>query len=200
MEALSKLVELNTKISNTTQIAYWQNYILRAEKSASKKEKTNRTKLIASSAALSLAKTMKQDFDNIKLTLPLNTSLKKKKSVMQKAVKLYGRASSYGISETATESTHTIGEIYLAFSKALINSEKPKNLNKDELEQYQILLEDKAFAFEENAIGFFETNLAHSKEGVSNSYITNSLKRLKEVFPTRYARKLKLDDYVNVIH
>ncbi len=119
---------------------------------------------------------------------------------MQSAVKLFGRASVYGVADTATEATHSIAEIYSSFSKALLESERPTNLNTDELEQYQILLEDKAFPFEEKAIEFYEANLNHIKYGIYNQWVQNSLKRLEELYPARYKRELKVDTYVNVIH
>ena len=119
---------------------------------------------------------------------------------MQTAINLYGRASSYGVSETTTESTYAIANIYRDFSKALLESERPKNLNKQELEQYKILLEDQAFPFEDKAIEFLETNMGQVKNGIYDEWIQKSLVKLKELFPTRYNRETKLDDYINVLH
>ncbi|HEY9049964.1 MAG TPA: hypothetical protein VIQ03_00375, partial [Gammaproteobacteria bacterium] len=67
-------------------------------------------------------------------------------------------------------------------------------------EQYQILLEDQAFPFEEKAIEFYETNLARVKDGTYNEWIGKSHARLKQLFPVRYNREAKIDAYVNVFH
>ena len=119
---------------------------------------------------------------------------------MQEAVNLYGRASSYGISETTTEATYAIANIYYSFNKALLTSERPKHLNSDELEQYQILLEDQAFPFEEKSIEFHAINLSHVKEGVYDEWIKKSHMQLKQLFPVRYNREFLLDGYINVLH
>ena len=200
MEAMQKLVGLYAQQDDVLNANKWRNNILKADRRVSKKTRTARTRFIASSASLDLAKNKYAAFDSQKLTLPLKTTLRKKKRAMQSAVRLFGRTSAYAVADTATEATHSIAEIYSSFSKALLDSERPKNLSKDELEQYQILLEDKAFPFEEKAIEFFEANLSHIKDGVYNQWIHNSLSRLEELFPARYKREVKVDAYVNVIH
>ena len=87
---------------------------------------------------------------------------------MQASVKLYGQASKYKIFEATTEATYAIALIYKDFSKALLQSDRPARLNAEELDQYEILLEDKAFPFEDKAIEFFEINLARIKDGFYN--------------------------------
>ena len=119
---------------------------------------------------------------------------------MQQAVNLYGRASSYGIPSITTEATYSIGEIYHSFSKALLESERPKNLNKTELEQYNILLEDKSFPFDDKAIEFLSTNLRHVKESIYDDWIQKSYDRLIQLYPVRYKRDVKLEPYINVLH
>ncbi len=200
MEAMKKLVALYSQEKNIINADKWRKNILKADKLVSNKTKTERTKFIASVASLDLAKHKYSQFDRQKLTLPLKTTLRKKKIAMQSAVRLFGRASVYGVADTATEATHSIAEIYSLFSTALLESERPTNLNKDELEQYQILLEDKAYPFEEKAIEFYEANLNHIKDGIYNQWVQNSLKRLEVLYPARYKREVKIDAYVNVIH
>lgn len=200
MEAMTKLVALYSSQDEINNANKWRSNILKADKRVSKKTKTERTKFIASTASLELAKDKYAVFNGQKLTLPLKTTLRKKKLAMQSAVTLFGRASVYGVADTATEATHSIAEIYSSFSKSLLDSELPKNLNKDELEQYQILLEDRAYPFEEKAIEFFEANLSHIKDGVNNQWVQNSLRRLEEIYPARYKREVKVDAYINVIH
>ena len=119
---------------------------------------------------------------------------------MQASVKLYGQASKYKIYEITTEATYSIALIYKDFSKALLDSDRPTNLNDEELDQYEILLEDKAFPFEDKAIEFFEINLARIKDGFYNDWIDKTHKGLIELFPVRYNRKPKQDAYVSIFH
>ncbi len=200
MEAKYKLISLYDAKNNPDSANLWRNKVLTTDKKTPRKRKTARTKFIASSAALMLAKNEFRVYKNLTLTLPLKKSLKKKKKSLQKAVKLFGKASSYGVAETKTEATHHIAEIYSTFSQALLSSDRPSELSKDELAQYEILLEDQAFPFEEKAIEFFEANLTHIKDGHYGSWIRESHNQLKRLFPARYQRDAKIDAYINVLH
>lgn len=200
MESMSKLTELYAKINNSKKSSYWHKQIIKADKKTIGKYKTDRTRYITSFASLYLAKSEHQKFSKQQLVLPLKLSLRKKKYVMQKAVRYYGQASRHGIAETATESTNAIADIYKSFSKDLLSSQRPKSLRGDELEQYVILLEDKAFPFEDKAIEFYEANMSHIKDGVYNKWVKQSHLQLKKLFPTRYKRAAKLDRYINVLH
>ncbi|VAW26217.1 TPR domain protein, putative component of TonB system, partial [hydrothermal vent metagenome] len=82
----------------------------------------------------------------------------------------------------------------------LLSSERPLGLNNDELEQYEILLEDQAFPFEEKAIEFFEVNLSYIKDGLYDSWIQKSRHQLMILFPAKYQRQAKTDAYINVLH
>ena len=81
-----------------------------------------------------------------------------------------------------------------------MDSERPKHLNVAELEQYKILLEDQAFPFEDNAIKFYEKNLSHIKQAISNEWTQKSYSQLKLLFPARYNREVILETYINVLH
>lgn len=200
MEALYKLTELSEKKGSSTALRKWRNEIIKADKSALNNVKTDRTKYIASFAYLGLARNEQVRFNKIRLSLPLKTSLRKKKRAMQSAVKLFGKASKYKNYEASTEATYSIALIYKDFSKALLDSDRPKSLNAEELDQYEILLEDQAFPFEDKAIEFFEINLSRVKDGLYNDWIQKSHQQLTVMFPVRYNRQPKVDDYINVIH
>ena len=200
IESMYRLTALYKLSNNPRQANYWRKSILNSDKRTPNDLKTDRTILICSQTALQLAEEQNATYTSIRLTIPLKRSLETKKYHMQQAVNLYGQASSYGISSVATEATYSIGEIYRSFSKALLASERPRNLNKTELEQYNILLEDKAYPFEDKAIEFFAANLAHVKDGVFDDWIQKSYSKLKELYPARYSRDVKMEPYVNVLH
>ncbi|WP_444993983.1 tetratricopeptide repeat protein [Aliikangiella sp. IMCC44359] len=200
MEAMQKLVVLYTNQNKTKLKSIWQKRIVKADKKAKRQDKTERTKYIAAVTTLSLAKDKYTAFQRRKLVEPLKSNLRKKKKLMQEAIKLYGQASAFGIIETTTESTYSIAQIYQKFSQSLLNSERPKSLKGDELEQYNILLEDQAFPFEDKAIEFYEINLSRIKNNVYDNWIEKSLTELKKSFPVKYDRKNKIDGYINAIH
>lgn len=195
MEAMFKLTELYKKQGDMQKREFWQTRISRVDDKATKRNKTDRTNFIASKTILELAQIKQNQFNRVQLREPLAVNLGKKKTAMQESVKLFGQASTYGIAEITTEATHNIGQIYLDFSKSLLNSEKPKNLSGDELTQYNILLEDQAFPFEEKAIEFYEANLTRTKDGTTNTWLDASFQQLEKLFPIRYQRKGKVSIY-----
>jgi len=193
MEAMYKLAELYKKARNTHKRYFWQTHIRLADQKATRRVKTERTTYIASTTTLDLARQKEAEFSRVKLIDPIAKNLQLKKAAMQESVKLFGYASSYGIEEITSEATHSIGDIYFDFSKSLLSSERPKNLDSEELEQYEILLEDQAFPFEEKAIEFYETNMARTREGTFNESLQKSFGQLLKLFPVRYKRKGKID-------
>lgn len=195
MEAMYRLTELYKKMGDTQKQEFWQMRISSIDEKTTQRNKTDRTNFIASKTILELAQAKQNQFNNVQLKEPLAVNLGKKKTAMQAAVKLFGQASTYGIAEITTEATHSIGQIYLDFSKSLLTSEKPKNLGEEELIQYTILLEDQAFPFEEKAIEFYEANLTRTKDGTTNTWLDASFTQLKELFPVRYQRKGKISVY-----
>jgi len=114
---------------------------------------------------------------------------------MQESIKFFGKASSFGLADITTEATYTIAKIYQDFAVALLQSERPNNLSQDELEQYEILLEDQAFPFEDKAIEFYETNVSRTRDGLNNDWLIKSHQELAKLFPVRYARKGKSGGY-----
>ncbi len=197
MEAMYKLTLLQGEIKAVNKVTSWQEKISNADKQAPKSIKTDRTNFIAGNVQLDIAKKIQTQFSLKQLVEPLPESLRAKKKLMQDAIAAFGQAAIYNNPAVTTEATYGIGNIYEQFSVALMKSERPRHLKGEELEQYNILIEDQAFPFEEKAIEFYEINMAHTKEGIANQWLTQSFKALEKLFPVRYAKKGKLDIYQN---
>jgi tetratricopeptide (TPR) repeat protein len=192
-EAMNKLTELYSKKRDIKAADEWRNKIISADKKTISNYRTDRTNFITARAALDLAKSKQEKFASVTLREPLAQRLREKKQFMQDAINLYGAASSYRIATITSESTYAIGDIYQHFSKALLDSERPSNLSADELDQYNILIEDQAYPFEEKAIEFHEINIARSVDTTDSKWIKESFSALKTLFPSRYARSGKAD-------
>jgi hypothetical protein len=81
-----------------------------------------------------------------------------------------------------------------------MDSDRPGNLNEMELEQYEILLEEQAFPFEEQAISLHEINMRRSWEGVYDDWVKRSFSELKKLMPARFDKQEIDVAYVETIH
>ena len=64
-----------------------------------------------------------------------------------------------------------------------MNSQRPKGLKKDELEQYNVMLEEQAFPFEEKAIEVHEINARRTANGVYDASVKSEHHRARETAP-----------------
>jgi len=175
----------------------WLRKIVKAENNGGKK-RTARTNFVAATATLQLTRPLVRNFKKAKLKIPLKKSLKIKKKLMKKALKAYADVMSYKIAELTTESTYQVAEIYNQFANALMTSQRPKGLDEDELEQYDILLEEQAYPFEEKAIEIHGSNIHRTKDGIYDKWVKNSLRILAELQPIRYAKIEKAEGYASI--
>jgi TolA-binding protein len=198
IEARQKLVQIYDAKNDTRRSSYWRKEIIKADRLAASKQ-TGRTRYLAANAALTLAGSANEAYRRIKLTVPLKKSLKEKKHNMKKALTAYGKAADYAIETVTTASAYYIASIYYDFSQALLGSERPRGLSADELEQYDILLEEQAYPFEEKAIEIYETNAQRTSEGVYDEWVIKSMIKLAELLPIRYAKSERSEQFVKSI-
>ena len=187
VEARQKLIELTAAAGNHAERARWMRDLVAADAAAGA-ERTDRTRYLAAKAQLELAAPTRDAFLGTRLIVPLDKSLEAKQARMQEALAAYGRAADYGVAEVTTAANYEIAELYHALSKDLYASERPPELTADELEQYDILLEEQAFPFEEEAIDLHETNAARTADDVYDQWVKKSLAALAELSPGRYAK------------
>jgi TolA-binding protein len=198
MEAQYQLVLLYGKSGQTNKQRYWQTQLVKTY-SAAGKQQSERPRYLAAHARLALVADQQAAYRKVALKEPLKKNLATKKKYMQAAIKGYTEAAAYKIASVSTEATFQIGDIYRDFGKALMASERPRNLNEEELEQYEILLEEQAYPFEEKAIEVHETNAQRTADGLYDEWVRKSLVELAELVPVRYAKQEKGEDFVAVL-
>jgi TolA-binding protein len=198
IEARQKLVQLAGAAGNQAERLRWMRDLVEADASAGG-ERTDRTRYLAAKAQLELATPTRDAFLGTRLVAPLDKSLAAKQARMQDALAAYGKAADYGVAEVTTAATYEIAELYHALSKDLYASERPAELSEEELEQYDILLEEQAFPFEEEAIELHETNAARTVEGIYDEWVRKSLSALGELSPGRYAKTEIGETFVEAI-
>jgi tetratricopeptide (TPR) repeat protein len=151
-------------------------------------DRTDRTRYLGASAALALAEPLAQAYRSIALTEPLQKQLKLKKERMEETLKAYGVAADYGVADVTTAVTYRIAAVYRDFGTALVSSQRPKRLKKLELEQYNVLLEEQAFPFEEKAAELHELNARRAASGIYDQWVQSSFDALRELRPMRYGK------------
>ena len=198
IELRQRLVEIYTELGKPFEANFWRNELVNANAAAGAGQ-TDRSRFLAAKAGLVLAERAHREFDRIKLTLPLQASLRQKKIAMEAALDAYNRAAASGVAEIATESTHKVGSIYRQLAKDLMTSQRPSGLSELEREQYDLLLEEQAYPFEERAIEVFENNVARMDQGIYDQWVRASFKALGELSPARYAKQERYEKPVAII-
>lgn len=151
-------------------------------------DRTNRTRTLAARSALVLAEQLYAQFASVKLVQPFERSLQLKQQRMDAAMKSLGALVDYQVGEVTAAATYYMAEVYYGFNRSLMESERPKDLQAGQLQDYELALEENASPFEEKAIGVHEKNLELIRSGIYNEWIEKSLAKLAQLMPARYAK------------
>jgi hypothetical protein len=150
-------------------------------------------------AALALAEPVYAEYRKVALVEPLQKQLKLKKAKMEETLKAYAVASDYGVADVSTAATYRVASIYQDFGRALLGSERPRKLSKAELEQYNVLLEEQAYPFEEKATELHEVNARRAADGIYDVSVRASFKALAELRPLRYGKLERGEEVIDVL-
>ena len=192
VEARFRLAEMAREDGNVNRTLALMKDILQGDQSGGT-ARTARTRFLGATAALALAEPVTKAYAQVALTEPLQKQLKLKKTRMEEALKAYAVATDYGVADVTTAATYRIATVYHDFSKALIASERPRKLNKLEREQYNVLLEEQAFPFEEKATELHEANARRAATGIYDAWVQNSFDALRVLRPVRYGKTERSD-------
>jgi len=143
---------------------------------------------------------LEQQYRSVRLVEPLKQSLKLKKASMKKVLDAYGVAADYGVAEVATAATYHTASVYQDFGKSLLKSQRPKGLKGEELEQYNVLLEEQAYPFEEKAIELHKINVRRLREGIYDQWVKKSIASLGQLVPVQFAKAEKSEGVIRVLH
>ncbi len=199
IEARFRLLEIARQMGNDTEVVARLEEFVQIDATAGA-QRSDRTRFLAAKASLELAEPVRRRFQVVKLTQPLADSLKLKKDLMEDVISAYTGAADYGVAEVTTAATFRLGEVYEQFSADLLDSERPAELEADALEQYEILLEEQVFPFEEKAIDLYKANSDRAPNGVYDEWVRRSFARLARLMPARYAKEERSEDVVTALY
>jgi TolA-binding protein len=198
MEARDKLAGMAQKSGDLNARNAWLREIIAADRNAGP-QRTDRSRSLAAHATLTFATPLQEEFNRIRLVAPLKKSLAEKRKAMEAALKGYTQAADYQVADVTTAATFHSAELYRQLGKDLMASERPKKLSKDELEQYEVLLEEQAFPFEEKSIKLHEVNAARTQQGIYDEWVQKSFDALAKLNPGRYAKTEVSENVVEAI-
>jgi hypothetical protein len=151
-------------------------------------ERTNRTKFLAAQSGLVLSERVYAEFAVIRLVQPFEQSLVTKRERMDRAMQSFESLIDYEVAEVTAAATYYMAEIYYGFSRSLLESERPADLDAAAAADYELVIEEEAFPFEEQAIDVHEKNRELITAGVYNEWVEKSLEKLALLMPGRYAK------------
>ncbi len=187
MQTRTRLAEIFKAELDYTRYHEQLNNIVVADRDAGA-ERTDRSRYLAAKAALVLAELSYEQFAMLELVQPFEESLAEKQQRMDAAMETFENLVVYEVAEVTAAATYYIAETYFEFSAALLNSERPSGLSEAELVDYELVIEEEAFPFEERAINVHEENFELLAGGTYNPWVQKSLDKLAVLMPGRYAK------------
>ncbi len=183
--ALFRIGELNM-LAGDTQAAdiSFRKLILEAGNS------TDDDMVYVAKAKFSLAEEKLENFLELEITQPFERSLKLKEAVMKELLDDYTYVLKSKVAELQGTAFHKMGRVFENFRDSLIYSERPKDLTKEELEEYNFLLTERAYPLEENAVKAYESAIKASAKHDDPITIFKAVERLARLRPALYKREL----------
>ncbi|MBA3980186.1 MAG: hypothetical protein C0462_06230, partial [Alcanivorax sp.] len=162
-------------------------------------QRNHRMRYLAGHAALTLAEPGFHDYAAIRLTQPFERTLVLKRNAMREQSQRFSALVEYEVGEVTAAATWYVAEINYEFSRALMDSERPDDMDELEMEQYEELLDEQAYPFEERAINIHQQNIALIDRGIFNRWVDRSVARLADIVPGRYARFEESSGFIGAI-
>jgi Flp pilus assembly protein TadD len=151
-------------------------------------ERTDRTRYLAAQSAFALTEPLYATFTAVQLVQPFEESLARKRELMDNALGEFEKLVDYEVGEVTAGATFYMAEVYFDFSRSMLESERPTDLDAAALAEYEEVIESEAFPFEELAIEVHEKNAELISAGVYNAWVEKSFGRLADLVPGRYAK------------
>jgi len=147
----------------------------------------------AARAQLRIAEESYARFLQVDIAPPVEESVVIKRELLQETIRNFVTAGNYRIAEISTASNYFIGSALEQFKDGILQSARPETLSPEELEEYELLLQEMAYPFEEKALQAYRINMERAIElGILDPWIQKSYQRLAELAPWAYKREEKI--------
>jgi tetratricopeptide (TPR) repeat protein len=174
VDAMRQLADLELANGNAVRRRHWLDKIVKLDRKAGNAQ----TQVAAAHATLELAEDRLLAFRSIRLVKPLKKSLATKLREMKQALKVYEAAIGYGVAPVTSAAKYNIASMYEELSQELRASERPADLGAEALAQYELLLEQQAAPFEQQAIQIYASNVRQAGGQEIDRWVEKSRQRL----------------------
>lgn len=189
-EVRFKMSEFYRETKEPNKRYFWYRKLITFHQKQAKASELNlnldRSTYLASYAAFNLGQAHQQTFNQTKLKVPLNKSLKRKQAAMKEAIRYYQLVFQWQLAEFVPQANYSIGQIYRHLASDVMTSERPKDLDELALEEYEFALEEIAYPFEEKAIEVHQANAERAWDNIYDQWVKQSLAVLAEIEPAKY--------------
>ena len=162
-------------------------------------DRTDRSRFLAAGAALVLAERDYEQFARLTLTQPFEESLVRKQDSMDATMATLEGLVAYEVAEVTAAATYYMAQVYLNFSASLIDSERPEGMTAAEMNSYELVIEEEAYPFEDQAIAVHEENFELLASGIYNPWVQKSLDSLAGLMPGRYAKDETSEGFLGAV-
>ncbi|MDH3778802.1 MAG: hypothetical protein OES59_08250, partial [Gammaproteobacteria bacterium] len=198
METRNRLSEIYHEQSDYQRYFDELNEMIEEDRNAGS-DRTDRSRFLASKAALTLVEREYEQFARLELTQPFEESLALKQTSMDETLASLEGLVSYEVADVTAAATYYIAQVYLNFSASLLDSERPTGLTVTEMNSYELVIEEEAYPFEEQAIVVHEQNFELLASGIYNPWVQKSLNSLADLMPGRYAKNESSEGFVGAV-
>ena len=143
-------------------------------------------------ARLLLLATRLEDYKEVRLTHPFEKTLKKKTRLIERLVRDYTRIASKASTvapEVLPQVFYSMGSAFENFRDSILSSDMPRDLTKDEKIEYQFLLEEMAYPYDDRSVEAYEKTLKSALvQTLYDRWLFMGVDRLAYLRPAIYKR------------
>lgn len=114
---------------------------------------------LAGRARIALGEHWAEQFRKMKLVAPLEKNLAIKDRFFRRALALFEQASEASPAAVAADASQKSGDLFVEFGRAILESQSPRGLSKEESEKFRGALADRARGFFERALDWYAAAL-----------------------------------------
>ncbi len=133
-------------------------------------------------AQFKIAEIYFDEYKQIELVEPLAKNLKRKRKLFEQVVLACQNAAKYKVADWTTAALYRIGAAYEEFSRAFLESPRPKGLSPDMLAKYEENLQKKVLPLKKKALETYRQNLKLAEENnLQNDWIQLTRERAEKL-------------------